>query len=199
MIIYENKGVETRSDKPNEDWTGEALYVVPDGSELAQKIIQNYPYYDFVVQDGRLTDITPTGEPVEVQRQTKTGEISAACNAAILAGVDVDTAQGTEHFSMQETDQINMQLATAAVQAGASGYPYHADGQLCRIFTAQEIKTVGDAMIAHKMYHTTYCNHMFEWIRRAEGEELQNIQYGAGLPDDLKASMEAVLKDAANM
>lgn len=132
-------------------------------------------------------------------RTDKLSEISHACNAAIIAGIDVETTQGTEHFSLEETDQINLQAATAAIQAGASGYPYHADGKLCRIFTAEEITRIGNEAISHKMYHTTYCNHMFEWIRRAEGEELQNIQYGAELPDDLKASMEAVLTDAASL
>lgn len=69
MIIYENKGYETRSDKPNENWMADypelpqPLFVVPDGSELAQKVEEYYPYYDFVVQDGRLTDITPTERP----------------------------------------------------------------------------------------------------------------------------------------
>ncbi len=126
-------------------------------------------------------------------------EVSNQCQNSIYAGIDVETTQGTEHFSLEETDQINLQAATAAIQAGAGGYPYHADGKLCRIFTAEEIKRIGNEAISHKMYHTTYCNHMFEWIRRAEGEELQNIQYGAELPDDLKASMEAVLTDAANL
>lgn len=65
MIVYENKGFETRSDKPDEDWTGEALYVVPDGSELAEKIVQLYPYYEFVVQDGALIDVTETERPPE--------------------------------------------------------------------------------------------------------------------------------------
>lgn len=132
-------------------------------------------------------------------RNRKTLEVSNQCQNSIYAGIDVETTQGTEHFSLEETDQINLQAATAAIQAGAGGYPYHADGKLCRIFTAEEITRIGNEAISHKMYHTTYCNHMFEWIRRAEGEELQNIQYGAELPDDLKASMEAVLTDAANL
>lgn len=65
MIVYANKGYETRSDKPNEDWTGNALYVVPDGTELAEKIVQLYPYYEFVVQDGALIDVQATERPPE--------------------------------------------------------------------------------------------------------------------------------------
>lgn len=131
-------------------------------------------------------------------RAAKTAEMSAACNDAITAGMDVTTTQGTEHFSLQETDQINLTAAVTAVQQGAAGYPYHADGELCRMFTAAEIGAVGQASIAHKLYHTTYCNHMFAWIRRATAAELAGITYGAELPEDLAASMQALLTQAGS-
>ena len=64
MIIFENKGFQTRSDKPCEDWTGEAKYIVDDNSPLVQKIMEFYPYYDFVLDDGgNLVDIIPTERP----------------------------------------------------------------------------------------------------------------------------------------
>jgi len=64
MIIYADKGYEQLSACPDTDWTGEALYVVPDGSELAAKIQAAYPYYDFVLDDdGELIDIVETERP----------------------------------------------------------------------------------------------------------------------------------------
>ena len=140
----------------------------------------------------------PDPVPLEDKRSAKTAEMSAACNAAITAGMDVTTTQGTEHFSLQETDQINLTAAVTAVQQGAAGYPYHADGELCRMFTAAEIGAVGQASIAHKLYHTTYCNHLFAWIRRATASELAGITYGAELPEDLAASMQALLTQAGS-
>lgn len=140
----------------------------------------------------------PDPVPLEDKRAAKTAEMSAACNAAITAGMDVETTQGTEHFSLQETDQINLTAAVTAVQQGAAGYPYHADGELCRMFTAAEIGAVGQASIAHKLYHTTYCNHLFAWIRRATASELTGITYGAELPEDLAASMQALLTQAGS-
>lgn len=140
----------------------------------------------------------PDPVPLEDKRAAKTAEMSAACNAAITAGMDVTTTQGAEHFSLQETDQINLTAAVTAVQQGAAGYPYHADGELCRMFTAAEIGAVGEASIAHKLYHTTYCNHLFAWIRRASAAELAGITYGAELPEDLAASMQALLTQAGS-
>ena len=141
----------------------------------------------------------PDDRPLDEIRADKLAELSSSCNAAITAGMDVETTQGTEHFSLQETDQINLTTALSAVQSGAAGYPYHADGQLCRLFTAAEIQAIAAASVKHKLYHTTLCNHLLTWARRAETrEELSGITYAAdGMPDDLAANMASVLAAAA--
>ena len=148
---------------------------------------------EYIIED------EPDDRPLDVIRADKLSELSASCNAAITAGMDVETTKGTEHFSLQETDQINLTTALSAVQSGASGYPYHADGQLCRLFTAAEIQAIAAASVRHKLYHTTLCNHLLTWARRAETrEELSGITYAAdGMPDDLAANMAAVLAAAA--
>ena len=133
---------------------------------------------------------------LEDKRAAKHAEISAASEAAIYAGMDVETTQGTEHFSLTEKDQINLTTAKNAVDKGAAAYPYHADNARCRIFTADEINAISQASIAHIIYHTTYCNHLFEWIRRADAAELAGITYGAELPDDLAAHMQEILTQA---
>ena len=138
----------------------------------------------------------PDPVSLEDKRAAKHAEISAASEAAIYAGMDVETTQGTEHFSLTEKDQINLTTAKNAVDKGAAAYPYHADGEMCRIFTAAEINAIGQASVAHKIYHTTYCNHLFEWIRRADAAELAGITYGAELPDDLAAHMQEILTQA---
>lgn len=136
---------------------------------------------------------------IEIVRADKLAELSASCNAAITDGMDVETTQGTEHFSLQETDQINLTTALSAVQSGATNYPYHADGQLCRLFTSAEIQAIAAASVKHKLYHTTLCNHLLTLARRAETkEELSGITYSAdGLPEDLASNMAAVLAAAA--
>ena len=138
----------------------------------------------------------PDPVSLEDKRAAKHAEISAASEAAIYAGMDVETTQGTEHFSLTEKDQINLTTAKNAVEKGAATYPYHADDEMCRIFTAAEINAIAQASIAHKIYHTTYCNHLFQWIRRAGAAELAGITYGSELPDDLAAHMQEILTQA---
>lgn len=163
-------------------------------SEANEELAKRESYNgEYTIED------VPDDRPLEEIRADKLAELSDACNAAITAGMDVETTQGTEHFSLQETDQINLTTALSAVQSGATSYPYHADGQLCRLFTAAEIQAIAAASVRHKLYHTTLCNHLLTWARRAETkEELSGITYAAdGLPEDLAANMAAVLTAAA--
>lgn len=136
-------------------------------------------------------------ENINVRKAEKRAEIDSACKQAITAGIDVELPSGMEHFSLEETDQINLTAALAIVEQGAPSYPYHADGNLCRLYTADEIKAISAAAMSHKLYHTTYCNHLFNWIERAESiEEVKSIYYGATLPDDLLANMTEILANA---
>ena len=141
-------------------------------------------------------DEHPDPVSLEDKRAAKHAEISAASEAAIYAGMDVETTQGTEHFSLTEKDQINLTTAKNEIDKGAPIYLYHTDDTLCRIFTAEEINAIAQASIAHIIYHTTYCNHLFEWIRRADAAELAGITYGAELPEDLAAHMQEILTQA---
>jgi len=70
MIVRQDKSYETNSMFPNTNWyKDEDNYVVDEttkeGVALAQRIIKAYPYYDFVVEDGKLVDIIPIERPPE--------------------------------------------------------------------------------------------------------------------------------------
>ena len=70
MIIYtvnDLKIYETRSDKPNEDWTGKADFVIDETNSENETLlnkIKNYaPYFDYVTNlIGELIDVEKTGE-----------------------------------------------------------------------------------------------------------------------------------------
>lgn len=136
---------------------------------------------------------------LEERKAAKLAELSAACNAAITAGCDVQLAGGSGHIALTAEDQINLSTATAAVEQGAVGYPYHLDGQLCAIYPAADIQAMAQRATRHKLEHTTYYNHLAAWVRRVEtAEELAAITYGAELPQDLENNMAAILEAAGD-
>jgi hypothetical protein len=128
-------------------------------------------------------------------RTDKLSEISDTCEKTIYAGVDVTLPTGTTaHFSLTEKDQINITAAQTAIKAGATQFPYHADGDLCRMYSGEEIAAIETAATKFVLYHTTYCNHLNRWIDRSTSEdEIRAIYYGIPLPDDLKTSMDAIV------
>lgn len=137
----------------------------------------------------------PDNRPFDEIQTQKLSSLSEICNQTIVAGMDVETTEGIEHFSLEETDQINLTTALSAIEQGAKGYPYHADKKLCRMFTAVELKAIAEKATAHKLYHTTLCNHLLILARRATTTaELDKITYSADcLPPDLAENMKKIL------
>lgn len=137
----------------------------------------------------------PDNRPFDEIQTEKLSNLSETCNQTIVAGMDVETTEGVEHFSLEETDQINLTTALSAIKQGAKGYPYHADKKLCRMFTAVELNAIAEKATAHKLYHTTLCNHLLILARRATTTaELDKITYSADcLPLDLAENMKKIL------
>ena len=79
MVLYKDKRFVTRSDAPDTDFMGDADFVVPDDSELAEKIIRLCPNFEFVFDDnGQPVDVTET-EPAPVPPAPPTNaELAAA-------------------------------------------------------------------------------------------------------------------------
>lgn len=183
----------------------EGWAMIPDGMEIPN----SFPFVNIEVNGQIVTALTTNEDAYDVMQTEKTEEIrlakqielSTACNDAITSGIDVATTQGVEHFSLQETDQINLTTAFNAVNQGMASYPYHSDGRLCRMFTADEIIAISNASVQHKLYHTTLCNHLLTWARRADTQaELESITYSAeDLPEDLKQNMDTILSVGTNL
>ena len=148
------------------------------------------------LRDLRLTamGITPPDDwnDVEQVRVVRRLEMGVVCTETIYAGIEIDG----KRYSLTAYDQTEIMAQITAVREGAEFVPYHADGELCRMFSAVEFMVVAEAAIAHIFFHRTYCNHLNAWIRRADMAELYDITYGIELPSDLSKSMLKLLKKA---
>lgn len=79
MIIYNDKHFITNSDHPEDDWIGNADWVIPDDSELADKIIALYPNFEFVFDDnGQPVDVTETEPEPAPPAPPTNAELAAA-------------------------------------------------------------------------------------------------------------------------
>ncbi len=175
MILYKDKHFVTRSDAPNTDFVGDADYVVPDDSELAEKIKTLYPSFEIVTDDdGNITDVVEIPISAESVIPAKKEELSKACEATIVAGVDV----GDKHYSMTIEDQANI-LAWMAVAQTGKAVPYHSDGNPCEVYSAEDFLAVANAAVAYKTHHTTYCNLLMRQVEEmTDAEKIKAVAYG---------------------
>ncbi len=153
-----------------------------------------YTVYEY----GEVPTPPTEAEQMETLRAEKLREVSDACEAAITAGIDVLFGDGRkEHFSLEVPDQSNIDGVFNAVVLGATAYPYHADGEQCKLYTAGDIVTLYTAKQSYITQQTTYNNALRQWVRRETSlEVLKGISYGAELPDDLKAEVADILQQA---
>jgi len=97
-------------------------------------------------------------------------------------------------FDAGDVDEVGCFTSVCECSYGRASYPYHLNGELCRVYAAADITIMATAAMQHKIYHSTYCNHLNIWVRRsASVEAVQAITYGAALPVDLEDNMKEVL------
>ena len=123
-------------------------------------------------------------------RDTKLKEMSYSCRMAIEAGFDIVLSDNeSHHFSLDTQDQLNLMSLSIMAQT-QSTVPYHADGEECIFFTAEEINQIVNAANAHKIYHTTYYNALKIYINALETiEDIAAIEYGVEIPEEYQTDV----------
>ncbi|MBR2653832.1 MAG: acyl carrier protein [Lachnospiraceae bacterium] len=127
---------------------------------------------------------------LEVVRKAKRDQISAACQAIIFAGIDVELSEGVQHFSLTETDQINLFGKMAQLQSGAERLEYHSDGAPCCFYSAADMAKICAEATKYVSLMTTICNSLFVWLANCTTRgEIAGIEWGAEIPDDYKSEV----------
>ena len=69
--------------------------------------------------------------------------MSYLCHQTIENGILITLSDGLEHrFSLTENDQANLMERQAQLMAGATQVSYHADGELCTYYSAEDMTTI---------------------------------------------------------
>lgn len=135
-----------------------------------------------------------TDEVIEFMRASKIKEMNTACRQVIEDGIDVDIHGETRHFSLTTQDQLNLMSLSAMAQTQQL-IPYHADGDTCEFYTADEINQIVNAANTLKNYNIVYYNSLKAYINTLETiEEISAITYGTQIPDEYKSDVLKVLE-----
>ena len=138
-------------------------------------------------------------EPQEIPEDATLAEVkriclerlSAACQQAIFAGVDVEVDEGiVKHFDLEIEDQVNLLSLSALMANGETVVPYHASGELCEFYTAEQMTKIITAATKLKTYHTTYFNSLKNWVLSMQTvSEVYAVQYGDQIPEAYRSDI----------
>ena len=139
-------------------------------------------------------EIVGEDNALSVVMSAKLSEISNACNAVIVNGVDIKFGEETVHFNLSIEDQSNINNLFRVIELGGTEYPYQADGGVCRIYTAAEIAAIYIAAQTLITTQTTYHNELKQYVQTlTSAEEVSAIQYGMTLPEPYLTEMNEKL------
>ena len=142
-------------------------------------------------------EIVGEDNALSVVMSAKLSEISNACNAVIVNGVDIKFGEETVHFNLSIEDQSNINNLFRVVELGGTEFPYQADGVVCRIYTAAEIAAIYIAAQTLITTQTTYHNELKQYVQTlTDVEEVSAVQYGMTLPEPYLTEMNEKLSVA---
>ena len=138
---------------------------------------------------------------VEYVKSRKIAEMSAACNSVITNGFDVELSDNnSHHFSLTTQDQLNLITLSTMVSSGETAIPYHADGELCKFYSAADITAIISAATAFKTYQVSYFNALKAYIESlTDIEAVGAITYGVEIPIEYQSDvLKFLLNQVAN-
>lgn len=112
--------------------------------------------------------------------QNKTIEkMKKLCTENITKGIDYNG----EHYSFEITDQLNLSRLANQAKEGKEQVIYHANNEACRLYSADEIIALNNAMENFIEYHTTYFNSLKTYIKTLTLQsQLSTVYYGMEIP-----------------
>lgn len=134
-------------------------------------------------------DISDDDDLLSQAKQRKINEISLTSQTMIINGVEFNG----KRYRLNTTDQINMSALSAMAQMG-NKVPYHADGEICRIFEPEEMVQLAQTATSWIVYHTTYFNLLKHQILEYDNlEDVEKVYYGIKLKDEYQQIINTIV------
>ena len=142
-----------------------------------------------------LPDELPSDITVEYVKTMKLAEMSNKCNQTITNGFDVMLSDNkVYHFSLTTQDQLNLITLSSMLASGETSIPYHADGELCRFYSAEDITLIIEMATQFKTYQVSYYNSLKAYIESLSTiDEIHAITYGNEIPMEYQSDVLKIL------
>lgn len=124
--------------------------------------------------------------------------LSKECQNAISEGTIVQLSDGsTHHFTYDVNDQANVSEMFNAIVMGATEFPYHADGEGCVMYSAQDVIIIYTALSTHKTSHITYHNQLKQYVMTLDNvDKVSSVRYGQQLTGKYMETYNSLMAQA---
>ena len=141
---------------------------------------------------------------LEEVKGDKIKEISDTCKETIFKGINVTLSDGnTKHFSLKTEDQINLNGLLGQINLGnirpENGVPYHADGEMCTLFSIVDFTLIANTAMSFILRQTTYCNHLMSYVKSLDNvSDVRTAVYGQELTGEFLESYNNIIGGEVN-
>ncbi len=148
----------------------------------------------------------PEPEPYEPTldeiKEQKIAEMNLEQQRVIKSGIDVTLSDGvTEHFTLEDQDQISlMGLQTLAAQ-GAEKIPWHEsnNAEHCKYYSAEDMDKITSAALSFISFQVTYFRDLRIYINSMQNKEsVHSVDYGMFIPSEYQSEVLADFYSAQN-
>lgn len=128
----------------------------------------------------KLSDVEDKGPDLNEVKKSKIEDLSRQTQEKITSGVDVDTEDGIEHFSMESHDQQNITSICQYLSEHTEidSYLYHADGKEFKPYPRSVLFSIRDNMLQSITKHTEEYNNLRSQVYAATSiDDVNNINF----------------------
>lgn len=130
-------------------------------------------------------------ETLEIIKSSKVAELTTSCQNIILNGIDYNG----KHYTYNYSDQNNISNLVQMAKTTGMDVPYHADGDLCELYSPADIYAIYIAEEINVTKNTTYLNQLKAYVDTLEdADSVNNIVYGQELTGEYLKNLNDIME-----
>lgn len=140
-----------------------------------------------------------TEEEINSKKEKKIKELSNICNVTITSGLTINLSDNSnKEFSYSTNDQANINEMFNAILMGATSYPYHANDESCKMYSAEDIVKIYSSLSSFKTAQITYFNQLKQYVKTLNTvSEIESISYGQELTGEYLETYNTLIESAS--
>ena len=127
----------------------------------------------------------------KMRKKLENKKMSGLCEKMITDGFDIKLSDNkSHHFSLSIQDQLNLLSTVKMIESGETFIPYHADGELCKAYSVEDMSNIITYTTEFKTFHTTYFNSLKAYINSLRSvNTVSTIEYGVEIPEKYQSDI----------